>query len=168
MSETSTFEFYQYWRNVEDADVEKCLRMLTFLPMDEVKRLASLKDAEINHAKEVLAYEVTRLVHGDEEAAKAQDAARAAFGGGGDMSNIPTSKFDASKFEGEGLGIVNLMRECGLVASNGEGFRTIQQGGLSLNDVKITDTKYMVTAKDFKDGSLILKKGKKTFHKVDI
>ena len=164
----SPYDFYQYWRNVEDADVEKCLRMLTFLPMDEVKRLAALEGAEINQAKEVLAYEVTRLVHGDEEASKAQEAARAAFGGSGDMSNIPSTKFDASRFEGEGLGIVNLMKECGLAASNSEGFRTIQQGGLSLNDEKVTDTRKMVTMSDFKDGSLILKKGKKTFHRVDI
>ncbi|MDO5441208.1 MAG: tyrosine--tRNA ligase [Bacillota bacterium] len=164
----SPYEFYQYWRNVEDADVEKCLRMLTFLPMEEVKRLAGLEGAEINHAKEVLAYEVTRLVHGDEEAAKAQEAARAAFGGGGDMTNIPSTKMDKAAFEGEGMGIVNLMRECKLVPSNGEGFRTIQQGGLTLNDEKVTDTKYMVTLNDFKDGSLILKKGKKTFHRVDI
>ena len=164
----SPYDFYQYWRNVEDADVEKCLRMLTFLPMEEVHRLASLEGAEINHAKEVLAYEVTRLVHGDEEATKAQEAARAAFGGSGDMSNIPSTKMDKALFDGEGMGIVNLMRECKLVPSNGEGFRTIQQGGLTLNDEKITDTKYMVTLKDFKDGSLVLKKGKKTFHRVDI
>ncbi|MBR5926204.1 MAG: tyrosine--tRNA ligase, partial [Firmicutes bacterium] len=101
-------------------------------------------------------------------AAKAQEAARALFGGGGDSAHMPTTKLDSSKFEGEGLGIVNLMRECGLIASNGEGFRTIQQGGLTLNDAKVTDTKYMVTLKDFKDGSLILKKGKKTFHKVEL
>ena len=164
----SPYEFYQYWRNVEDADVEKCLRMLTFLPMDEVKRLASLPGAEINHAKEVLAFEVTRLVHGDEEATKAQEAARAAFGGNGDMTNIPSTKMDKALFDGEGMGIVNLMRECKLVPSNGEGFRTIQQGGLTLNDEKVTDTKYMVTLKDFKDGSLVLKKGKKTFHRVDV
>lgn len=164
----SPYDFYQYWRNVEDADVEKCLRMLTFLPMEEVRRLAALKDEEINHAKEVLAYEVTRLVHGDEEAALAQEAARAAFGGNGDMSKIPGTKLDASLFEGEGYGIVNLMRDCGLVASNGEGFRTIQQGGLTLNDEKISDTKRLVTKADFKDGSLVLKKGKKTFHRVDI
>ena len=164
----SPYEFYQYWRNVEDADVNKCLRMLTFLPMEEVERLSNLEGAEINHAKEVLAYEVTRLVHGDEEATKAQEAARAAFGGSGDMSNIPSTKMDKALFDGEGMGIVNLMRECKLVPSNGEGFRTIQQGGLTLNDEKVTDTKYMVTLKDFKDGSLVLKKGKKTFHRVDI
>ena len=163
----SPYDFYQYWRNVEDADVEKCLRMLTFLPMDEVKRLASLEGSEINHAKEVLAYEVTRLVHGDEEAAKAQEAARAAFGGGGDLANIPTTKLQKASFEGEGMGIVNLIRTCGLVPSNGEGFRTIQQGGLLLNDEKVTDPKYMVTLADFKDGKLVLKKGKKTFHKVE-
>ena len=161
----SVYDFYQYWRNVDDADVEKCLRMLTFLPMDEVKRLASLPGEEINHAKEVLAYEVTRLVHGDEKAAAAQEAARAAFGGGGNLDNIPTKKIE---MPAEGKGIVAIMKETGLVPSNGEGFRTIEQGGLSINDEKVTNTKLVLTAADFKDGYIILKKGKKTFLKVEI
>ncbi len=165
---TSPYEFYQYWRNVDDADVNKCLRMLTFLPMAEVNRLSSLKDQEINKAKEVLAFEVTKLVHGEEEAAKSQEAARAAFSGGGSLENIPTTKLDASLFEGEGMGIVNLIREVKLVPSNAEGFRTIEQGGLSMNGEKVTDKKQVVTKADFKDGALILKKGKKTFHKVEI
>ena len=167
-AKTSPYEFFQYWRNVEDADVEKCLRMLTFLPMDEVRRLGALKDAEINHAKEILAYQVTKLVHGEAEAQKALDGARAAFGGGGDLENIPLTKMDKSRFEGEGLGVVNLIREIGLVPSNGEGFRTIQQGGLLLAGEKITDPKRAVTLADFDGGKLLVQKGKKTFHLVEL
>ncbi|MBQ1353168.1 MAG: tyrosine--tRNA ligase, partial [Firmicutes bacterium] len=159
-SRTSPYEFYQYWRNVEDADVNKCLRMLTFLPMEEVERLSALEGAEINKAKEILAYEVTKLVHGEEEAKKAQDGARAAFGGGGDAANIPTTKMDASQFEGEGMGLVNLIRELGLVSSNGEGFRTIEQGGLKLAGEKVTDKKMSVTKDMFEDGKLMIQKGK--------
>lgn len=163
---TSVFEFFQYWRNVADADVNKCLRMLTFLPMDEVNRLSSLEGAEINKAKEVLAFEITKLVHGEEEAKKALDGARAAFGGGGDSANIPTTEFSADKFTGEGIGLVSLIKEIGLVPSNGEGFRTIEQGGLSLNGKKVTDKKMFVTLDNLQDGQLLIQKGKKKFHKV--
>ena len=165
---TSPYEFYQYWRNVADADVEKCLRMLTFLPMSEVKRLSSLEGAEINKAKEVLAFEVTKLVHGEEEAKKAQEGARAAFGGGGDSANIPSTEMAAADFEGEGKGLVSLIKELGLVPSNGEGFRTIEQGGLSVNGEKVTNPKLFVTKDMFKDGELLIQKGKKKFHKVII
>ncbi len=165
---TSPYEFFQYWRNVEDADVAKCLRMLTFLPMEEVDRLSSLPDAEINKAKEILAFEVTKLVHGEEEAQKALDGAKAAFGGGGDLENIPTTKLDETLFAGDGMGIVNLIREIGLVPSNAEGFRTIQQGGLLVKGVKVTDAKMMVAASDFEEGKLLIQKGKKIFHLVEI
>lgn len=165
---TSPYEFYQYWRNVGDADVNKCLRMLTFLPMEEVNRLSSLEGAEINKAKEVLAFEVTKLVHGEEEARKAQEGARAAFGGGGDSANIPTTEMAAADFEGDGKGLVSLIKELGLVPSNGEGFRTIEQGGLSVNGEKVTNPKMNVTADLFKDGELLIQKGKKKFHKVVI
>ena len=165
---TSPYEFYQYWRNVADADVEKCLRMLTFLPMSEVKRLSALEGAEINKAKEILAFEVTKLVHGEEEAKKAQEGARAAFGGGGDSANIPSTVMDSADFEGEGKGLVSLIKELGLVPSNGEGFRTIEQGGLSINGEKVTNPKLFVTADMFKDGELLIQKGKKKFHKVVI
>ena len=158
---TSPYEFYQYWRNVGDADVEKCLRMLTFLPMDEVRRLASMEDREINKAKEVLAYEVTKLVHGEEEAKKAQDAARAAFGGGGDIASMPVTPFEKSKLEGEGMGVVNFIKELGLVPSNREGFMTIEQGGLKIDGEKITDKKFAVTPELFKDGKILVEKGKK-------
>ena len=163
----SPFEFFQYWRNVGDADVNKCLRMLTFLPMDEVNRLSSLEGAELNKAKEVLAYEVTKLVHGEEEAKKALEGARAAFGGGAqDASNIPAFEMDREKFSGEGMGIVDLIREAGLVPSNSEGFRTIKQGGLTVADEKVDDTHRMITENDFTDGELVIKKGKKKFIKI--
>ncbi|MBQ1489487.1 MAG: tyrosine--tRNA ligase [Eubacterium sp.] len=163
---TSPYEFYQYWRNVGDADVEKCLRMLTFLPMDEVRRLAALEGAEINHAKEVLAYEVTKLVHGKEEADKAQEGARSAFGGGASSANIPTREFDAAEFEGEGKGLITLVRELGLEKSNGDARRTIQQGGVSVNGEKVTDPRANLTAADFRDGEILIQKGKKKFMKV--
>jgi tyrosyl-tRNA synthetase len=165
---TTPYEFYQYWRNVEDADVYKCLCMLTFLPMEEVEELAALKDEKINKAKEILAYEVTRLVHGEEEASKAQDGARAAFGGGGDVENIPSTQIPAAEFDGEGIGIVTLMHRVGLVPSKGEGFRTIEQGGLMIDDVKVTDAKMMITKENFNEGKIIIKKGKKTFHLVEL
>lgn len=158
---TTPYEFYQYWRNVGDADVEKCLRMLTFLPMDEVRRLASLEGQEINKAKEILAFEVTKLVHGEAEAQKAQDAARNAFSGGGDLSNMPTVEFDKAKLEGEGLGVVSFIKELGLVPSNREGFMTIEQGGLKLDGEKVTDKKQMITPDLFADGRLLVEKGKK-------
>lgn len=167
-NKTSPYDFYQYWRNVEDADVNMCLRMLTFLPMEEVNRLSALEGSEINKAKEILAFEITKLVHGEEEATKAQDAARALFSGGGSMDNVPKTFMEQSNFEGEGMGVVTLMKEVGLVPSNGEGFRTIEQGGLTINDEKVTDKKMVVTLDTFKDGKLLLKKGKKTYHMVEI
>lgn len=165
---TSPYEFFQYWRNVGDQDVNKCLRMLTFLPMEEVERLSALEGAEINKAKEILAYEVTKLVHGEEEAKNALDGARAAFAGGGSMENIPTTVMAASEFEGEGMGVVNLIRQLGLVPSNGEGFRTIEQGGLTVAGKKVTDKKMMVTVDLFEDGKLLIQKGKKKFHMVEL
>ena len=169
---TSPYEFFQYWRNVADADVNKCLRMLTFLPMDEVNRLSALEGAEINKAKEILAFEITKLVHGEEEANKAMEAARAAFSSGGAsgvaMADIPTTTINASEFGGEGVGLVNLLKQVGLVQSNSDGFRTIEQGGLSLNGNKILEKRYMVTSADFDDGVLVIKKGKKKYHKIEI
>lgn len=167
-AKTSPYEFYQYWRNVEDQDVGTCLSMLTFLPMEEVHALAALKDSEINRAKEILAFEVTRLVHGEEEAQKAQDAAKALFAGGGSLEDVPKTVLPATQFEGEGMGIVTLMAQVGLVPSKGEGFRTIEQGGLTIEGEKVADTKYMVTLDRFQDGKLLLKKGKKTFHLIEL
>lgn len=166
---TSPYEFFQYWRNVADADVNKCLRMLTFLPMEEVERLSALPGSEINKAKEVLAFEITKLVHGEEEAQKALDGARAAFtGGGASMDNIPTTKMSSADFEDDGKGLVSLLKEVGLVQSNSDGFRTIEQGGVTLNGNKIADKRYQVTSEDFEDKQLIIKKGKKKYHKIEL
>ena len=168
-NKTSPFEFYQYWRNVDDADVNKCLRMLTFLPMEEVERLSALEGAEINKAKEILAFEVTKLVHGEEAATKAQEGAKAAFSGGAALDNIPAVTMDKANFKGEGMGVVNLIREIGVVTTNSEGFRTIKQGGLEIAGSKVTDPKMMITADMFDDaGKLLVKKGKKTYRMVEL
>jgi len=169
---TSPYDFYQYWRNVEDEDVRTCLAMLTFLPMDEVERLAALKDAEINTAKEALAFEVTKVVHGEDEAARAREAARALFGapeakgGEGDMENVPTFELDRGRLAGEGVGLAALMRETGMAGSNSEAFRAIEQGGVTLNGEKVADPKKSLTEDDFTDGSVMIRKGKKTYHRV--
>ena len=165
---TSPYDFFQYWRNVADEDVEKCLRMLTFLPMDEVKRLGSLKDSEINKAKEILAFEVTKLVHGEVEAQKALDGAKAAFACGENTQNIPTFQVKKDRFEGEGLGIVTLIKELELVSSNGDGFRAIEQGGLTVGGKKITNKKLSVTVDMFENGKLLIQKGKKKFVVVEL
>ncbi len=163
----SPYDFYQYWRNVADSDVEKCLRMLTFLPMEEVKELSSLEGAEINKAKEILAFEVTKLVHGEDEAKKAEEASKAAFSGAGSMASIPTTDMDKSLFENEGKGLVSLLKELGLVTSNGDGFRTIEQGGVSLNGNKIENPKLFIGLEYFdENGVLLIQKGKKKFHKI--
>ena len=167
-TKTPPYEFYQYWRNVEDADVDKCLRLLTFLPMTEVTALSTLKGEEINRAKEVLAYEVTKLVHGEAEATKAQDGARAAFSGGGAFEHIPSTTLPKENFEGEGLGVVSLIHQVGLVPSKAEGFRTIEQGGLTINETKVEDAKRMIRVDDFKDGKLLIRKGKKTYHMIEL
>jgi tyrosyl-tRNA synthetase len=165
---TSPYEFFQYWRNVEDADVRSCLSMLTFLPMDEVETLSALRDEGLNRAKEILAYEVTRLVHGATEAEKARDAARALFAGGADSDDIPTTLLPAERFLGAGVGLAELIRELGLVKSNGEGLRAIEQGGLSIDDERITDKKFTVTKELFKEDVILIKKGKKTFRRIKL
>ena len=164
---TSPYEFYQYWRNVEDADVNKCLRMLTFVPMDEVRRLSALEGAEINIAKEILAFEVTKLIHGEEEANKAQQAAKALFSGGIDEGSIPFTEMNKSSFE-NGIGILDLLKEVGLTKSNGEGRRLVEQGGISIDEVKVESIDKQITLDDFKDGKIMIKKGKKVYHQVRI
>ena len=157
---TSPYEFYQYWRNVDDADVEKCLSLLTFLPMAEVKKLASLEGSKINEAKSVLAYEVTKIVHGEEEADKAKKAAEALFGGAGAAADMPTVKVEIDKK------LLDVLTAGKVFASKSEGRRLIQQNGLSLNDVKVSDVDYILTDADFKDGEAIIKKGKKKYYKL--
>ncbi|MCH5203001.1 MAG: tyrosine--tRNA ligase [Oscillospiraceae bacterium] len=164
---TSPYEFYQYWRNVDDSDVIKCLKMLTFLPLEEIARLAKLEGAEINKAKEVLAFEVTKLIHGEEEAVKAQNSARALFGAGATDENMPST--DLTKDElGESISILDLMIKCGLISSKGEGRRLITQGGVSVNDSKVTDVFLPISENDFNNNELVIKKGKKVYHKVNL
>lgn len=157
---TSPYEFYQYWRNVDDADVEKCLSLLTFLPMEEVHRLSSLEGSAINEAKTVLAYEVTKIVHGEEEANKAKKAAEALFGGAGNTQDMPTVAAETGKK------LLDVLTAGKVFASKSEGRRLIQQNGLSLNDAKVTDVDYVLQASDFKDGEAIVKKGKKKYFKL--
>ncbi len=162
---TSPYEMFQYFRNVDDADVENCLSLLTFLPMDEVRRLGALEGAEINKAKEILAFEFTKLVHGEEEANKALEATKALFAGGGVSDNVPSTELDKSIFE-EGKELLEVMVELGLLKSKGEGKRLIQQNGVSLNDKKVIEPFYKLTMADFEDGSAMIKKGKKVYHKI--
>ena len=161
---TSPYDFYQYWRNVDDADVLKCIKMLTFLPLDEIRKMESWEGSELNRAKEILAFELTNLVHGEEEANKAQQAARALFSQGADDSNMPSTQIDESELEDGKITVLSMMIKAGLIKSNGEGRRLIQQGGVSVNGEKITDVFASVDADALKDG-VTVKKGKKVFHK---
>ena len=160
---TSPYDFYQYWVNVDDADVIKCLKLLTFLPLDEINKMAEYKDAEINKAKRVLAYEVTKLVHGEEEATKAQEAAMALFGGGSNNENMPSTEITSDDL---GKTILDIMLIAGLIPSKGEGRRLVQQGGVSVDGEKVTDFNMPVEKELFKDNEIIIKKGKKVFHKI--
>ena len=160
---TSPYEFYQYWRNVDDADVEKCLALLTFLPMDEVKRLGAYKDQQINEAKTILAYEVTKLVHGEAEADKAKAAAEALFGGQGASADIPTLELTAAE---AGSKLLDVLTQHGVFASKGEGRRLIQQNGLSLNDEKVTDVDMVLSEECFKENAALIKKGKKKYYRL--
>ncbi len=158
---TSPYDFYQYWVNVDDADVIKCLKLLTFLPLEEIEAMAEYKDAEINKAKKVLAYEVTKLVHGEAEAEKAKAAAEAVFGAGSSSENMPSTEIDSADVQ-----ILDVMVQAGIIASKGEGRRLIQQGGVSLNGEKVTDANYTLSASDFEKGEAVIKKGKKVFHRI--
>jgi tyrosyl-tRNA synthetase len=164
---TSPYEFYQYWRNVADADVLKCIRMLTFLPLEEIDKMDSWEGAQLNTAKEILAYELTKLVHGEEEADKAQTTARAVFGGAGAHENMPTTELSQDDFTDGKIGVLAMMVKAGLAASNGEARRLVQQGGVSINDQKITDATHSLTPADF-ENQVILKKGKKNFVKFEV
>ena len=162
---TSPYEFYQYWRNIGDADVEKCLALLTFLPMEEVRELGALKDEKINHAKEVLAFEVTKLIHGEEEAAKAQNAARKAFSGNQADADIPEIEL-AADVVGDGIEILALLAEAGICASRGEARRLVSQNGIAVKGEKVSDIKACYTKADFEDGAFVVKKGKKVYRRI--
>ncbi|MGF7397362.1 tyrosine--tRNA ligase [Thermoanaerobacterium thermosaccharolyticum] len=162
---TPPYDFYQYWRNIDDSDVEKCLSLLTFLPMDEVRRLGSLKDKEINEAKKVLAYEVTKLVHGEDEARKAQKAAEALFEGSGDLSNVPTSIITHDML---GSSLLDVLTKTNIIPSKSEGRRLITQGGLYVNDENVKDINAVVTEDMFKQGYMLVRKGKKSYNKIVI
>ena len=161
---TSPYEFFQYWRNIEDVKVEECLGLLTFLPMDEVRRLGALEGSEINQAKEVLAYEITKIVHGEEEAQKALEAARAVFAGAGVSENMPTVEYSAEEFKEKD--VIAALIDAGNCKTRSDGRRLIQGGGVSVNDVKVSDVYQMLSATELTDGYLILKAGKKKFYKI--
>ena len=165
-NKTTPFEFFQYWRNVSDADVIKCIRMLTFLPLEEIDKMESWEGAQLNEAKEILAFELTKLVHGEEEATKAKDASHALFAGGANNANMPTVTVTAEDFPDGELDIISVLVKAGLCDSRGDGRRNIQQGGVSVADEKVTDISTKYTLDDFKGEGLIIRRGKKKFAKV--
>ena len=165
-NKTTPFEFFQYWRNVSDADVLKCIRMLTFLPLEEIDKMESWEGAQLNEAKEILAFELTKLVHGEEEAAKAKEASHALFAGGANNTNMPTVTVTAEDFPDGELDIISVLVKAGLCDSRGDGRRNIQQGGVSVADEKVTDISTKYTLDDFKGEGLIIRRGKKKFAKV--
>ena len=165
---TSPYDFYQYWRNVDDADVLKCLRMLTDLPLEQIDEMDKWEGAQLNQAKEILAFELTKLVHSEEEARKAQDAARALFSQGGDRSNMPTTALAAGDLTDGAVGVLDLMLKCGLVPSKKEARRLIEQGGVELDGQKVTDVYTAVTAEQLSGDGVMIKKGKKVFHRASL
>ncbi|MDP0493313.1 MAG: tyrosine--tRNA ligase [Fusobacterium sp. JB021] len=160
---TTPYEFYQYWRNIDDADVEKCLSLLTFIPMDEVRKLSSLKDAEINKAKVVLAYEVTKMIHGEEEAQKAKAASEALFGKGNDMKDVPTIEMEKIKL---GSSLLDILAEEKIIKTKSEGRRLIQQNAVSIDGLKVKDVHFLLEENIFDDGEILVKIGKKRFQKI--
>ena len=165
-NKTSPFEFYQYWRNVGDADVLKCIRMLTFLPLEQIDEMADWEGAKLNEAKDILAYELTKLVHGEEEANKAQEVARGLFAKGGDTANMPSTALSAEDLTDGSIGILDLMLRCGLVPSKGEARRLVQQGGVEVAGEKVKEISAAFTAEQLSGEGLVIKKGKKVFHRA--
>ena len=163
---TSPFEFYQYWRNVADADVLKCIRMLTFLPLEEIDKMDKWEGSQLNEAKEILAYELTKLVHGEDEAEKAKAASRALFAGDGDTEHMPTTELTNDDFGGGAIDVLTLLVKCGLAASKGEARRLVQQGGVTVNDVKVDAIETTFGCEQFTGEGVIIKKGKKVFHRA--
>ncbi|MBQ2223981.1 MAG: tyrosine--tRNA ligase [Oscillospiraceae bacterium] len=165
-NKTSPYEFYQYWRNVGDADVMKCIRMLTFLPLEQINEMDKWQGSELNRAKEILAFELTKLVHGEEEANKAQESAKALFGNGGNKENVPTTELSDADFEDGSINVLSLLVRTGLCASRGEARRLVQQGGIVVNDEKVASIDAMFQQEQFTGEGLMIRKGKKVFHKA--
>ena len=163
---TSPYEFYQYWRNVGDQDVLKCIRMLTFLPLEEIDAMDHWEGAQLNEAKDILAFELTKLVHGEEEAAKAREASKALFGGGANLDNMPATTLSDADFTDGKIDILDILLKTNITKSRGEGRRLVQQGGVSVDDKKVNDIGLSFTSDDLKANAIIVKKGKKIFHKV--
>ncbi len=166
-NKTTPYEFYQYWRNVDDADVIKCIKMLTFIPIETIREYEKWEGSELNKAKEILAFELTQMIHGTEEAEKAQNAARAIFGAGANDDNMPTTTLSTDDLTDGVIGILDLMSKGGLITSNGEGRRLVQQGGVSVDGQKVTDPATKITAESLENG-VVIKKGKKVFHKFNV
>ena len=165
-NKTSPFEFFQYWRNVDDADVLKCIRMLTFLPLEEIDKMSGWEGSQLNEAKDILAYELTKLVHGEEEADKARTASQALFSGAGDTEHMPTTELTNDDFGGGSIDVLSLLVKCGLAASKGEARRLVQQGGVSVNDEKVSAIETTFGCEQFTGDGVIIKKGKKVFHRA--
>ena len=165
-NKTSPFEFFQYWRNIDDADVLKCIRMLTFLPLEEIDKMSAWEGSQLNDAKEILAYELTKLVHGQEEAEKAKAASRALFSGEGDTEHMPTTELTNDDFGGGAIDVLTLLVKCGLAASKGEARRLVQQGGVTVNDTKVDAIETTFGCEQFTGDGVIIKKGKKAFHRA--
>ena len=165
-NKTSPFDFYQYWRNVADADVLKCLRMLTFLPLEQIEEMDHWEGSRLNEAKEILAFELTKLVHGEEEAQRAQEGARALFAGGGNTANMPEVQLSDEDFENGAIGILRLLVKAGLASSNGEARRNVEQGGVSVDGEKITDVKAQIAKDSIGEDGIVLKRGKKKFMRI--
>lgn len=165
-NKTSPFEFYQYWRNVNDADVLKCIRMLTFLPLEEIEKMDSWEGSQLNEAKNILAYELTKLVHGEEEAAKARQASQALFGNGANLENMPTTEIAESDLKDGAIDIITLLQKAGLAGSRSEGRRNIEQGGVEAAGEKVTDIAKAFTADALRGEGIIIKRGKKKFARV--
>ena len=165
-NKTSPFEFFQYWRNIDDADVLKCIRMLTFLPLEEIDKMSTWEGSQLNEAKEILAYELTKLVHGQEEAEKAKAASKALFAGSGDTEHMPTTELTNDDFGGGSIDVLTLLVKCGLAASKGEARRLVQQGGVTVNDEKVAAIETTFGCEQFTGDGMVIKKGKKVFHKA--
>jgi tyrosyl-tRNA synthetase len=167
-NKTSPFEFYQYWRNVADADVLKCLRMLTFLPLEQIDEMDKWEGSQLNKAKEILAYELTNLVHGEEEAKKAEEAAKALFAGGGSSENIPTTVLADEQFTEGSIDILSILVAAGMAASRSEARRAVEQGGVTVKGEKVTDVKTLYRKEDIAAEEFMVKKGKKSFKKIEV